>query len=212
MASQLGLYNAALLFLGERKLASLGEDREPRRALDEVWNGGFLNRVLEAGQWKFASRTIKLVPCAGITPAFGYKYPFEKPADYVRIMAISLDEHMALPVNQYQDEGNFWYLDYDVIYVTYISNAISVGGDLARWPPAFTQYVEVLLASRVARRLTGNEQLWKDAVALAARYLTAAESIDAMAGPARFLPPGAWIQARGGNGRRDNGNRGRLIG
>jgi hypothetical protein len=39
-ASKLKLYNDALGILGERRLASLTENREPRRVLDEVWDAG----------------------------------------------------------------------------------------------------------------------------------------------------------------------------
>lgn len=220
MATQLGLYNAALLLLGERKLASLTENREPRRALDAAWDlkgdgtSGFVNFVLEAGQWKFALKTVKLQISPDVLPSFGYKYAFKQPDDYIRITAISLDEYMSLPVNEYQAEGLHWFLDYEDVYLTYVSNtAPACGGDLDSWPPHFTQYAETLLASRVARRLTGDDQVWKDLVALAARYLTKAESIDGMAGPAKFLPPGAWVQSREySRTRRDNGSRSRLIG
>ena len=40
MITRLQLYNSALLLLGERNLASLSENREPRRLLDHVWDTG----------------------------------------------------------------------------------------------------------------------------------------------------------------------------
>ena len=219
VATQLGLYNAALLLIGERKLASLTENREPRRALDAVWDlqgdgsSSFVNFVLEAGQWKFALKTVKLEVSADVIPAFGYKYAFQQPVDYLRIAAISLDEYMSLPVNEYQAEGLHWFLDHADVYLTYVSNSAPACGEgLANWPPHFTQYAETLLASRVCRRLTGDDQAWKDLIALAARYLTKAEAIDGMAGPTKFLPPGAWVQSRNHSTRRDNGSRSRLIG
>ena len=220
MATQLSLYNAALLLIGERKLASLVENREPRRALDAVWDlkgdgtSSFVNFVLEAGQWKFALKTVRLQVSADVIPAFGYTYAYKQPVDYVRIVAISLAEYMALPVNEYQAEGLHWFLDQDEVYMTYVSNsAPACGTGLAEWPPHFTQYAETLLASKVCKRLTGDDQLWKDLVALSARYLAKAEAIDAMAGPTKFLPPGAWTQSRNTRGgRRDNGSRSRLTG
>ena len=219
MATQLSLYNAALVLLGERKLASLTENREPRRVLDAVWDlkgdgtSSFVNFVLEAGQWKFALKTVKLQVSVDVVPAFGYKYAFKQPVDYVRIVAISLDEYVSLPVNEYQAEGLHWFLDQEDVYMTYVSNsAPACGTGLAEWPPHFTQYAEALLASKICTRLTGDSQMWKDLVALSARYLSKAESIDAMAGPTKFLPPGAWVQSRSSGGRRDNGSRSRLTG
>ena len=210
MATQLGLYNAALLLIGERSIASLNEQREPRRVLDSVWDlkadgtSGFVNFVLESGQWKFAIKTVKLQVSPDVVPAFGYKYAFKQPVDYVRITGLSLDEYMSLPVNEYQAEGLYWFLDQKDVYLSYVSNSAPVCGvGLAEWPPHFTQYAETMLASRICKRLTGNDTMWKDLVALTAKYLTAAHSIDGMAGPTRFLPPGAWVQSRGGR-RRDN--------
>ena len=60
MASKLILYNDALLLAGERSLANLSEDTEPRRLLDQVWNNGGVNLCLEEAQWEFAMRTVRV--------------------------------------------------------------------------------------------------------------------------------------------------------
>ena len=87
-ASQLGLYNAALgRHLGERTLASLTENREPRRALDAVYSE-VLDECLEAGYWKHARRTVQLTASNSMTPQFGYNYAFDVPADSVFLMKV----------------------------------------------------------------------------------------------------------------------------
>jgi hypothetical protein len=60
--SRLSIYNGALRECQERKLASLSEDREPRRVLDDVWNDGdgLLRFVLRQKQWRFARRTVEI--------------------------------------------------------------------------------------------------------------------------------------------------------
>ena len=69
MPSQLSIYNGALSILGERKLASLTENREPRYKLDDVWGNDLIRRVLQMGQWNFAKRTIELDASPSVTPS-----------------------------------------------------------------------------------------------------------------------------------------------
>ena len=60
MTDKLSIYNGALSILGERRLASLTENREPRYKLDDVWDNNFVRRLLQMGQWQFAQRTVQL--------------------------------------------------------------------------------------------------------------------------------------------------------
>ena len=79
MTTQLDLYNGALLQVGERFLASLTEQREPRRLLDQVWAANGVKTCLEEGQWPFAMRTVQVDYDPSITPTFGYARVFQKP-------------------------------------------------------------------------------------------------------------------------------------
>ncbi len=212
MASQLGLYNAALLHLGDRTLESLTEDREARRVLDSIWGNEFVERVLVAGQWKFAARTVKLTSCANVSPEFGYTYAFQKPPDLVRLLGFSSEETASIPENQYVDENQFWFTNIDPVYVSYVSSLATHGSNLGIWPEAVTTFAEYDLASRAAMRITGNEKLWRDMVSLREAALLKAQSLDAMEGPTRFLQPGNWTRARFGSRRRDYGSRSKLIG
>src|SRR5258708_823139 len=122
MTDKLSLYNGALTeFLGERKLANLTENREPRRVLDEIWDGGALRYCLEQGLWNFAMRTIQLTYSPSVEPDFGFRYAFDKPTDWVRTAALCVDEFFRCPLLQYNDEAGFWFADIDTIYVRYIS-------------------------------------------------------------------------------------------
>lgn len=81
MTTQLDIYNGALLHCGERFLASLTEQREPRRLLDRVWSSNGVKTCLEQGQWNFAMRTIQIDYDPSIAPSFGYARAFQKPND-----------------------------------------------------------------------------------------------------------------------------------
>src|SRR5262245_45959082 len=75
MASKLGVYNSTFLHLGERSIAGLTEDAEPKRDLDEIWNDGILY-CLQQGLWNFAKRTIEGSVVASISPPFGEQFAF----------------------------------------------------------------------------------------------------------------------------------------
>lgn len=206
--TQLSLYNGALRNLKERRLASLSENREPRRVLDDVWEGA-LSYVLEQGLWNFASRTSRFTPNPSYTASFGYQNQFVKPDDFVRLVGIYSDPYGNVPLNQYTDETGCWYSDLSEIYVTYISNDASYGADFSRWPQTFIKYVEAYLAFEAGPRITGKEDDGKMLV----RTLRDAHSKDAMNEPTRFMPQGSWVSART-NGSTGNirKNRGSLIG
>ena len=142
MASKLSVYNGANRILGERKLASLTENRASRRRLDSVWDGdtGVL-WCLQQGLWNFAMETIELTYSPSVTPAFGYTYAFDKPTDWVRTARVSDDEGFCGRLD-YKDQVDYWFANPDTIYVKYVSKAVTRGLDLSLWTPNFTDFVE----------------------------------------------------------------------
>jgi hypothetical protein len=212
MTTQLSLYNEALRLCGERKLASLTEDREPRRLLDQVWDDNAINYVLEQGQWNHALRATMLEYNPSMEQAFGYQYAFEKPTDYIRLVGLCSDERYNVPLTQYTEEAGFWFADLDVIYIQYISNDASYGADMSLWPETFTRYVASYLASEIVDRLTQNSSLWDKVYGIMNRRLTDARSKDALNQPTQFPPTGRWVSARLGGVRKDRGSRNNLVG
>lgn len=208
MTTQLSLYNGALRILKERKLASLSENREPRRLLDDVWGDGqtegAVKYCLQMGQWTFASRTVQLDYSPSVEPPFGYRYAFDQPEDMVRVCGIWSDEYLTAPVLRYIDERHFWCTDWATIFVTYVSNDLEYGADLSLWPESFAKIVEAYLAKEIAGNLTQGEtriaianKAWEEAE-------IKAKSLDAMNKPTAFPPPGSWVQSRHGFGHRQS--------
>lgn len=214
MASKLGIFNKALTeHLGERKLASLSENREPRRVLDDIWDNGLVDACLEAGQWKFAKRTLKLTYSPDVTPSFGHQYAFDKPTDFIRLVGVYSDEFCQMPLLQYQEEAGQWFASLQDIYIEYVSNGTTYGNDLSNWPETFADFVSASAALRASGRLQGNAtdkgELKREVDKLLANSL----SKDAMEGPTKFLPEGSWASSRR-SGRSSEGrwNRSSLIG
>ena len=214
MPSKLSIYNGALTILGERKLASLTENREPRYKLDDIYDNDLIDRVLHMGQWNFARRTVELQASPSVTPSFGYQFAFDKPTDFIRTMLVGHDEYFNVPITRYSDEASWIFADVEEIYFAYVSNDTQWGGDLSLWPPSFTEMVEHYVAWKVAPKISGIDisdkrlmQQWK-------MWLAEAKAVDAMESPAKFPPKGGWARSRQGFRRGDieRGNRSQLIG
>jgi hypothetical protein len=203
--TRLGLYNGALRLLGERQLASLSENREPRRMLDAAWDDGAVNAALEAGQWLFACRGMQYDYSPSVEPSFGYRRAFNKPDDFVRTMAVCQDEFFTVPLTRYSDEAGYWFADLDTLYIKYVSNDAAYGGDMSRWPQSFVKYFEAVLAAAIAMPLKQNRSSFMDMQEVAKSLLVQAKSQNAMAEPAKFLPTSSWVASRG------SGNRSRIA-
>ena len=215
MPDQLSIYNGALNVIGERKLANLSENREPRLELDSIWDNEMVDRILQMGQWNFAARSVELLASPSVTPSFGYQFGFDKPpADFIRTMAVCYDEYFDRPITRYSDEGQWIFCDTELIYFKYVSNDSEFGGDFSLWPANFTEFAEHYMAYKVAPRLTGIDISERTLEIRYERTLLKAKSTDAMESPARFAPQGGWARSRQGfrSGQYDRGNRSQLIG
>lgn len=211
--TRLKLYNSALFLVGERNLASLSENRLPRRLLDHLWDNGVVDFCLEQKQWKFATRTIRLDSDPSIEPDFGYQYGFVKPSDCLRTVALCSDEYFDHPIERYTDEAGYWFAETDPLYIKYISNDSQFGADLSLWPKSFEFYVGAHMAAEICLGLNQAETKQAALRKMADELLKKAASKDAMDGPTQRLPSGTWTNARAGRvDREGRGNRQELIG
>ena len=213
------IYNGALLLVGDRQLASLSENLEPRILLDLVWNDGGVRFCLEQAQWHFAMRASRLDYNPSIDPDWGFQRVFDKPTDWVLTSGVWSDDYMRSPLVNYADEVGFWFADVDEIFVRYVSDDATFGMDFAKWPASFTDYVKAYFASRIVRRLPGGRERAEDIThpktGVLARALVIAKNKSAMTRPVTFPSRGTWAAARhrGANRSfRDGGNTNQLIG
>lgn len=195
-ATKLSLYSGALRLLGERKIASLTEDRAARRYLDDAWDDGVVDGCLEHGYWSFAVRSTMVTADAGITPEFGYRYAFQKPTDYIKLSAFCSDEYFKHTINEYVDEGDYFYADIDVLYLQYVSNDSAYGNDMSRWPQSFQKFVQAALADEVKELITGNDMKTQAVKYALKQAKTDARSKDLMNKPVKYAPAGSWVSAR----------------
>jgi len=213
MTDKLSLFNDALLLVGERNLASLTENREPRHLLDQVWDNNGVEDCLEDGQWFFAMRAVRIDYDPAVTPDYGYRYAFDKGSDWIATSAICSDEYYRWPITRYTDENGYWYADETEIYVKYVSNDAAYGNDLSIWPNSFKNFVAAHFASMIALKVTGDTERTKIVLGQRQKRLDKAKNKCAMALPTQFPARGSWVNARQRSRQQDGGNRnGPLIG
>ena len=201
--TKLSLFNGALRELGSRKLASLSENRESRRVLDDIWSNGFVDGILEGGLWTFAMRAVEIASDPSLDPQFGFTSGFSKPDDFIRTAYVCQDENFKQPLIDYSDENNYWWANIDTLYVKYISNDADYGGDLSLWPSCVVDWAELELARYACKRLTQSDADEERIIKKAKSAHTSAKSQAAMAGPTKFAPRGSWINSRlGASSRR----------
>jgi hypothetical protein len=159
MATKLGIYNKALISLGDGvPLASLSENRSARRTLDQIWDNGLVNYCLQQGLWGFATRTMEMTPSTSIVPSFGYTHAYEIPSDFMGLNSLWTDARCENPLERYAIETGIIYTDWSSIFLKYVSSSETYGGNLARWPESFSDYVTSRMAFEASPIITKNSQ------------------------------------------------------
>lgn len=198
-ASKLAIYNEALGHLGSRELASLTENRDPRRRLDQAWAPAILY-TLEQAPWSFAIRSVQLEPTPSIEPGFGYALAYEKPADWLKTVKVAGDERFMCPVVRYTDESGYWWTDADPLFVRFVSTDPAYGLDPSRWSPSFAAYLAIRLAQLACQRITGSSTMMGDLIKLEDKERKRAKANDALNTAPAVPPMGSWLKARRGMG------------
>jgi hypothetical protein len=210
--TKLDLYNKALRIIGERRLASLTEERKVRRSLDDVWDQGGVNACIERAQWHFAMRSVLLDYDPSIEPSFGYRRAFQKPSDWVVTSSICYDEFFNSPITAYVDEAGYIYCELDIIYVRYGSNDASYGNDMLKWPESFENYVAAYFAAEIYLDITSAPAAFARVEQIAKDRLKIAKNLSAMTEGTKFPATGSWVKARENRGSGERGNRHSLYG
>ena len=204
--SKLSIANGALRHLKETQLTQsemTNASREPARVFNAIWDNGGVRACLEEGQWRFARRTVSLDFSPSVdTEDWDYDYAFDKPADWVRTVGLWGDSWMKDPLRDYRDEAGYWFANVETIYVTFVSDDASFGGDMSLWPQSFVEYVEAYFGAKMAGPMT---DAGKELHQLRESLLKKAKSKDSITDPSRNLPMGSWVRARLGGRSRENG-------
>lgn len=202
MADKLAVYNLTLAHLRQRRIGSLTEASEARRVLDDLWNQVVAEALAEA-LWNFMVRAVQQDASSTVTPAFGWKYAFELPNDWVRTVLVSTVETFNPPLLEYAEETGFWFANFTPLFVRYVSSDPVYGMNLGAWPANFTAWVALHLAEYACGRVAGpaGDALLDGPNGIVKRAYKAkvkAKSTDAMNQPPGEMPTGTWARSRRG--------------
>jgi hypothetical protein len=154
---------------------------------------------------------------ATVAPAFGFKYAFGIPDDWIRTRLMSASETLSPPLLQYKEETGYWYANITPLFSQYNSRDPLYGMNLGAWPASFTDYVSKRLARMTCSLITGKDDKLMGPQGLIKqeeKACTVAAANCAMNDPVGFSPTGSWARSRrGGVGLGgDNPSGGSLIG
>ena len=197
------IYNDTLQLLTLPRLVSLTDDSLRKNQLDIARTSELVEAALEDTGWQFGQESQKLNYNPSIEPAFGPRYAFDKPSDLHRIDGIYADEHHRTPIREYIDEGDFWYCEYQIIYIAMVSNDYLT--DPSLWPSYFKRFVAGKLAVDAGPSIPGSDM--KNALARFEERESEAKSTDAMKSPPKRFTEGSWAASRSWGGYGTNRNR-----
>jgi len=189
MASQLDIYNNALITMGEKELSSLAEDVYQADVLDAIWDM-CRQALLRRHVWNFAKRRAELTINVG-TPVSEFDYSHALPDSFLRAVAVSNSESMRIGI-PYKIEDDDVLSNSDTLYMTYVIDVT----DTTAFDALFADALAKRLAVDTALRITGSatkKEICKDEYRQA---LLAARSVDALEDYPDQLYQGSWIDER----------------
>ena len=205
MAGEVDIANRALSKLGEVRITSLTDNNKGARAM--LARLEFLRDAeLEAHPWRFAIVRTTL-PALVTTPAYGYSYEYQRPADDLR--PIQVGDH-AVNINtigvQYTGGGpidpGFEAIGQVIqtnmpapLKYEYISR-VTVAG---LFPPLFVEALACRLAMDAAEELTQSASKFDRASTQYKDAISEARRVNALYRPAKQREPGSFIQSRVGS-------------
>ena len=198
--SQLDIYNGAAMQLGERFITSLSDDVPLRYILDYVWNNGGIRYCLEKGHWNFSMRTQEIEASESVEPDFSFSYAYEKPSDWVKTTAFSADEYFQHMITDYVDERDYWFSNYQKIYVKYVSDDPAYGMDYSLWTESFKEFVHLHFAYNAMERVSASDSKKQSLERRYKEAMRSAKGNDAHNQPMDALPAGSWNHTRMGGG------------
>lgn len=147
----LQIANKALQKLGLAAISSFESQEEAARVAQSVY-GSVLEYELSVYPWAFAMRRAAL-PALADAPAFGYKYQYALPSDFLRLEGIY--NHGGQHKDAYEIEGNRILTNLEApLKIRYISRNL----DQTQWPPYFVEAFATRLAYEMCERLKQDPQ------------------------------------------------------
>lgn len=190
---EIEVVNRALTFIGEPPITSLDDDTKGAR---QAKTNLPLARsvVLRSHFWKFATARVRL-PQLAEAPAFGWKFAFQLPSDFVRLWRVNPGGPNAQVLETpYRIEGDRLLTDDSEINIIYMRDVT----DLSKWDPLAQEALAYRLAADISMVIVQNANITQQLQQQFDRVLAEARSTDSMENPSRELEANEWVASRFG--------------
>lgn len=175
MATVLSVYQEALRFLGEARLATVSDDVESRYVLDDAWDEAIIF-ILRQAPWRFALEVDILTGTTGGYTA-GFTYKFTKPSDWLRTHSIFVavaGKEFPVDVREYDTQ---LYCNTEELSHRYVSDHVI---SPALFPEHFAKALAAYLAFATCEKITRDPNRAQQMYSLFQQYLAAAMQVDAV--------------------------------
>lgn len=189
---QLTIINKALLKCGLPLAAAIN---------DCDWNAAFVydscaRELLRGFSWGFAQNFIAISP--GGSPAHGYQFSYQLPADYLRVVDVHCVHDLRSPKARYQIQGRRLLTNVSPCYLRYISSSYGCES----WPDDFCDALAARIAVEIAPLSAQTSSMTGQLMQLAQLALANAQATDARECAERVPLDYNILMSRAGAGER----------
>jgi hypothetical protein len=180
MASEVGICNQAMSWLGGNLIISLGDDTNEARLCNANY-ADIRDAVIEANDWTFAI-TRRDLPMSSVSPVNGYANAFPIPSDILRVTDVN--------------DGQDWRIEGDSIVTNEGSckiRAVARITDPNRFSTLFRQTLAARIAADLAIPLTQSRALQEQYFKIYMGKLESAIANDGMQGKTRRITS-SWLR------------------
>lgn len=190
--------NRALTKLGAARITSLSDDVKAARAIASCFDD-LRDDELRAYRWQFAMKRTSLAALAS-TPAFGYLYQYQVPADFLRIDMVDDRYPDPVPDNYIGRELLDWVLEGNLI-LTDIAAPLKLRyvaqiTDPNAWDPCYREALACRIAAEIAEDLTQSNEKRRLAWAEYDKAINKAVRINAIEKLPVMPPDNTWVIGR----------------
>lgn len=197
-ASKVAICNRALTKLGARRILDVTDEVKEARELNSMWDL-VRDAELRRNLWNFAMRRAAL-PALITTPAWGFAYEYQLPADLVRVVQVhdvyyvaGLTDYRTMMDVPFQVEGRKVLSDLDApLKIRYVARV----DDTQQWDALFVEAFASRLAYEACEAITQSNTKKEAAYADYQATVRQAKQVDAIENPAEPLPDSSWLLSR----------------
>lgn len=188
MSSFVEIASNALRLLGDDPVTSLSDDTERARLVNALYEE-VRDEVTRAAKWNCA-QTRQVLASLAETPAFGWSYYHQLPADCLRVMDVLSGDNRI----EHEVEGRRLMTNVSSVNLIYLKKITDPNDMDALFIGAYT----AKLAAEMAEPITGSRSLAEQMWTLYERKVREARTIDAQEGSVKDLDVQQIVDARSG--------------